>query len=162
MESNDDSLAALIGRGGLIRDIAGASPRDVITGLIAALSLPPCLAGEAARRRLSEAALEREALMSTALGNGIALPHPRNPLIGEPGEQFVAIGYCEQVNWQALDGRPVHTAILIVSASAKLHLYTLSRIHFFCQQESFRALLAARASEEEIIRVIRDAEKTWR
>jgi PTS system nitrogen regulatory IIA component len=100
--------------------------------------------------------------MSTAVGHGISLPHPRNPLITDTHEQFVAIAFPKRnVDWSALDGAPVHTVILIVSASAKLHLRTLSQINFFCQQESFRALLENRASREEIIKVIGDAEEAW-
>jgi PTS system nitrogen regulatory IIA component len=65
------------------------------------------------------------------------------------------------VDWKALDGKPVHTALLIVSASAKLHLHTLSRINFFCQQEGFRELLERRADLEEITKTIREAEAAW-
>jgi PTS system nitrogen regulatory IIA component len=80
----------------------------------------------------------------------------------ESGEQFVTIAYPEQaVNWKALDGNPVHTVILIVSATAKLHLHTLSRINFFCHQESFRRLLKNRAPREEIRQAIEEAQQTW-
>jgi PTS system nitrogen regulatory IIA component len=114
------------------------------------------------RGQLLNAVLEREALMSTAIGCGIALPHPRNPQVTEPDDQFVTIAFLETpVNWNSPDGAPVHTAILIVSASPKLHLRSLSRLNFFCQQDSFHALLAHRASPEEIVAAIRAAEQTW-
>jgi PTS system nitrogen regulatory IIA component len=51
--------------------------------------------------------------------------------------------------------------ILIVSASAKLHLQTLSQINFLCQQESFRELLKKRSSLAEICGAIEEAEKAW-
>jgi PTS system nitrogen regulatory IIA component len=101
--------------------------------------------------------------MPTSLGHGIALPHPRNPLITDVGEQLVALGFLEQpVDWRALDGEPVHTVLLVLSASAKLHLHTLSRINYFCQQEDFRAMLTGRAPKEAIIGVIAEAEAGWR
>jgi PTS system nitrogen regulatory IIA component len=100
--------------------------------------------------------------MSTAAGHGIALPHPRNPQVQEPDDQFVTIAFLEKpVDWNSLDGAPVHTAILIVSASPKLHLRSLSQISFFCQQDSFRTLLANRASPSEITAAIRAAEQAW-
>jgi PTS system nitrogen regulatory IIA component len=159
MEKADKgSLIELIRRGGVFRDIAGAAPEDVITNLINVLRLP----APVSRVRLLEAALEREALMPTSLGHGIALPHPRNPLISDPAGQLVAVAFLRQpVDWFALDGEPVHTAMFILSASAKLHLQTLSRINFFCQQESFRKLLLSRVSGEEIIRVVGEAEAAW-
>jgi PTS system nitrogen regulatory IIA component len=111
---------------------------------------------------LLKAVLEREALMSTAVGSGIALPHPRQPFITDPAEQFVTVAYTEQgLNWQALDGKPVHTVILIISASAKMHLHTLSWINFFCRQESFRAQLENRAPAADILKTIEETERTW-
>jgi PTS system nitrogen regulatory IIA component len=159
MEKTDnESLIDLVKRGGVFRDIEGADPREVITNLIGVIRLPAAVN----RDRLLEAVLEREALMPTAAGHGIALPHPRNPLISGASEQLVSVAFLRQpVDWFALDGEPVHTALFILSASAKLHLHTLSRINFFCQQENFRKLLLNRASGEEIVRVIGDAEGTW-
>jgi PTS system nitrogen regulatory IIA component len=158
MQNEEPGLTELIERGGGFRRIPGAGPQELLTNLIEGIALPPSVD----RGVLLNAVLEREALMSTAIGSGIALPHPRNPLITNPSEQFVTIAFAEQEpDWSALDGKPVHTVILIVSASAKHHLHTLSRINFFCRQESFRDLLRNRASPQEIFKAIEDIEKTW-
>jgi PTS system nitrogen regulatory IIA component len=153
-----NSLIQLIERGGLFPDISGASPLEVLTHLIQLIPLPVMIN----RQDLLKAVLEREALMPTGIGHGIALPHPRNPLITDPQDQFLVIGFLQQpVDWKALDSKPVHTLLLMVSASAKLHLHSLSRINFFCQQESFRDLLQSRSSQQRIIDVIRETESTW-
>ncbi|MDR2404418.1 MAG: PTS sugar transporter subunit IIA [Spirochaetaceae bacterium] len=159
MEKRDDeSLIDLIKRGGVFRDIEGADPEEVITSLINVIRLP----SPVSRDQLLKAVLEREALMPTAMGHGIALPHPRNPLISDASGQLVSIAFLRRpVDWFALDGEPVHTVLFILSASARLHLHTLSRINFFCQQENFRNLLLNRVSGEEIVRVIADAEGAW-
>jgi PTS system nitrogen regulatory IIA component len=154
---SEAGLVELIQRGGVYRDIPGATPRDVLTYL-SELSLPAVVD----RNRLLAAVLEREALMPTAVGHGIALPHPRNPLITDERQQFVSIAFLQKpVDWSALDGEPVHTLILIVSASAKLHLHTLSQINFLCHQEGFRDMLKDRPSQAEIIKIIQDAEQAW-
>jgi PTS system nitrogen regulatory IIA component len=154
----EEGFLELIRRGGVFYHIPGTTPTECITRFVEAVSLPPAVS----RDLLLEAVLEREALMPTAVGHGIALPHPRNPLITDTACQFVAAAFLEQpVDWQALDREPVHTALLIVSASAQLHLHTLSRINFFCQQESFRALLKNRESPDRIAAAIADAERTW-
>jgi len=151
-------LIELLNRGGVYDNIAGSTPQEALANFFKELSVPPSLD----KKMLLDAVLEREALMTTAIGKGIALPHPRNPLVSKAADQFVSIAFLDrEVNWKALDNSPVHTVILIVSASAKLHLHTLSRINFFCQQESFRELLKNRASEEKICRVIEETEKTW-
>jgi PTS system nitrogen regulatory IIA component len=148
----------LIERGGVCYDIPGTMPREVLTNLID--RIPPSLFPD--KTRLLEAILEREALMPTTIGHGIALPHPRNPLLSDPQAQFVAIAFLEQpVEWKALDGEAVHTLMLIVSASAKLHLDTLSKINFFCQQDAFRSLLQTRPPREAIIEILRETENAW-
>ncbi|MDR2258519.1 MAG: PTS sugar transporter subunit IIA, partial [Treponema sp.] len=112
---------------------------------------------------LLKAVLEREALMSTGIGKGIALPHPRNPVISGREQQFVRIAFpaCP-VNWNALDGNMIHTVMLIAAASAKEHLHILSKLNFLCQQENFYLLLRDRASRDEITGFIREAERAWR
>lgn len=158
IKTNEKNLADLLLRGGIVRNIPGDSPREVLLNLIKAAPLPPSLQPET----LLEAVLEREALMPTAMGKGIALPHPRHPLISDPEQQMVVMGFLKQsLDWKALDGRPVHTLLLIVSASAKLHLRTLSEISFFCHQENFQRLLENRAGTEDIISAIRKTEDEW-
>jgi PTS system nitrogen regulatory IIA component len=139
--------------------VRGNSPEELLKAMISAIPTLPGID----RERLLEAVLEREALMSTAIGKGIALPHPRTPLITDPGEQRVVIAFPDQeVDWKALDGEPAHTVMLIVSASTKLHLHTLSGINFFCRQERFYDLLKKRPSPEEIISAVNAMEETWK
>jgi PTS system nitrogen regulatory IIA component len=155
----ENDLIELIRRGGVFRDIPGNTSEEVLAAALKTIPIPAPLDSVI----LLKALLEREALMSTAIGKGIALPHPRNALISEPKDQFVAIGYLRRdIDWKALDGNVVHSFLLIVSASPKLHLQTLSRVNFFCQREDFRTFLRNRASQEEIIKMIRDTEKEWK
>jgi PTS system nitrogen regulatory IIA component len=156
--AGEPSLIELIRRGGAFRTIPGATPRELLANLIGTVDLPPPVN----RQELLNAVLEREALMSTAVGNGIALPHPRNPVIAESAGQFVSVAFAERgLDWEALDGKPVQTIMLIISASPKMHLHTLSRINYFCQQRPFLDLLERRASPAEILKLIEDTEKTW-
>ncbi|MHB9291382.1 PTS sugar transporter subunit IIA [Hollandina sp. SP2] len=151
-------LITLIQNGGIYPDIPGTNPLEVLTHTIRTVPLPSSIKQE----DLLKAVLEREALMSTAMGKGIALPHPRNPIITCSQEQCVIIGYLQQpVAWKALDGIGIHTFLLIVSSSAKSHLHTLSQITFLCQQEPFYHCLKSRASLDQIITVIRTIEQTW-
>ncbi|MDR1277648.1 MAG: PTS sugar transporter subunit IIA [Treponema sp.] len=157
--NDDESLAELINRGGVYTDIPGNSPREVLAGIVETVPLPAGIP----RESLLKAVMEREALMSTGIGRGIALPHPRNPAMDDEKQQFVAIVFpVSPVNWNALDGEMVHTVMLIVSASAKQHLHILSKLNFLCQQENFYQLLQDKASREEIVQAVREAEQTWK
>ncbi|MDR1058011.1 MAG: PTS sugar transporter subunit IIA [Treponema sp.] len=153
-----NNLAELIRRGGVYYRIPGKNLREVLEALVRGLVLPPSIR----REELLEAVLERECLMTTGIGGGIALPHPRNPLAAVPAEELTALAFLETpVDWKALDGRMVDTVILIVSSTAKLHLHTLSRINFLCRQKEFLRLLEKRASQEEIAAAVEQMEQAW-
>ncbi|MCL2478455.1 MAG: PTS sugar transporter subunit IIA [Treponema sp.] len=152
-------LGDLLERGGIHRGLQGNSVRGVLENFIKTITLPKTITEQV----LLEAVMEREALMTTGIGKGIALPHPRNPVITGEEDQFTALGFLEHsMDWKALDGKPVDTLILIVSASAQFHLKTLSVVSFFCQQDEFTRLLEERAPEETIIRYIKNTEKEWK
>ena len=152
------SLAGLIKRGGIHRDVQGTTIQEVLSSLITAIPSIPSVQADG----LLWAVLEREALMSTSIGNGIALPHPRNPLVTDDNEQFTALAFLKHpVDWNSLDGERVDTILLIVSSSAKQHLHTLSEINFFCRQEDFRRLLKNRDKPEDILKYISETETNW-
>jgi PTS system nitrogen regulatory IIA component len=163
----DISLASLVEWGGIFYEVAGNSVDTVMAEFI---KLLPCSSfpdpggqGDCGdfKTALLKAVLEREALMSTGIGRGIALPHPRNPMGAEA--QMVAIGFpALPIEWRALDGGPVHSILLIVSASPKSHLRTLSKINFLCMDSKFISLLKTRASPEVILQTIQEVEQGWK
>jgi len=175
MTSIDYSLASLIEKGGVYYNVPGLSRKELIAGIIDLLppvsgsdphellfTKPAGLAVDSGfdPKKLLVEILEREALVSTAISRGIALPHPRGPIAGEP---FIALAFPDnKIDWNAPDSKKVHTVFLIVSMSIKQHLNTLSKINFLCQKEEFYSLLVNRSKKEIIISAIREAETVWR
>ncbi|MDR2551961.1 MAG: PTS sugar transporter subunit IIA [Treponema sp.] len=156
MENQGPNLSTFFRRGGIFYAVPGAQPRSVL------VHLTGLLPGLADREELLQAVFEREDLMPTAMGNGIALPHPRNPVIHREEAQFAALAFPENpLDWAALDGKPVHSVILIVSASAKAHLSVLQRITFFCRDGEFCRLLESRAPAEDILGYVEKTETGW-
>jgi len=148
----------LIERGGVFYNIAGSTPAEALSDAVASIPAP----GGVDRDALLKAIIEREALMPTAIGDGIAVPHPRSPMAADEDSQFVSVCFLRQpIDWRALDGKPVGTLFIICSASPRLHLGTLSRVNFLCRQSPFRKLLQARASREELAAAIEAAERDW-
>jgi PTS system nitrogen regulatory IIA component len=151
-------LAELFRRGGEYRAVPGSAPQEFLSSLAAALALPEKMS----RGELLKAVLEREELMPTSVGNGIALPHPRSPLAAGEDDEAVALAYPEKpLPWSALDGIPVTQAMLIISASPRLHLATLQRISFLCHDAAFRSLLEKRAPFAEVLAFLDHAESGW-
>jgi len=154
----NESLAQLLKRGRIYYNVPGSSQKEVISNLIDML---PELSGEK-RKALLKAVMEREAIMSTGVENGIALPHPRTPMLDENENPFISIAFpAKSPDWQTPDGSEVHTIFLIVSKSPKQHLGVLSKINFLCQQEEFFKLISAQTSENSIISAIEEMEKNW-
>jgi len=151
-------LASLVERGGVYYDVPGASMKELVSGIVNLLPPFP----DIDRERLYREILEREALISTGVGRGIALPHPRNPMLGENDEPMVAVAFpLQPLDWNTQDGSRVHTVFLLISSSVRQHLGTLSKINFLCQQERFSSLIRERAPREEIIAAIKEAETAW-
>jgi PTS system nitrogen regulatory IIA component len=154
----ETTIAQLIKRGGIYYDVDGGSPQEIVSNIINALPDFPAHKKET----LLRAVVEREALISTAIGNGIALPHPRTPLLEDGEKPFVAAAFPRQpCDWKAPDGSKVHTVFLIVSESVKQHLGALTKINFLCMEEKLFAMLVSHAPQEEIIPLIEESEKAW-
>jgi nitrogen PTS system EIIA component len=104
---------------------------------------------------------KREDLMSTAIGNGISLPHPRIPLMVGRNKPLINFFFPQKaLKLKSLDGKPVHTLILLISQSVKQHLSLLAHISFLLQKETFRFALENRLNYTEIIDIITLIEKT--
>lgn len=103
----------------------------------------------------------REEMMSTAIGNGISLPHPRVPLM--VGKNFPVINFffpVKPLTLKSIDGKPVHTLILLISQTIKQHLSLIAHLSFLLSNESFRSVLERRTSYQEILDLIDKIEKT--
>jgi nitrogen PTS system EIIA component len=152
------SLAELIERGGVYYNVPGSNPVEVLNEATKALSLPKSMD----REGLLTAILEREALMPTALGHGVAIPHPRNSMLTDSSAQRVAVFFLKSpIAYNALDRKPVSVLFLILSADAKSHLATLASISHLCQHSDFIEFLAKRPSKEELVARIAAAEASW-
>jgi len=93
--------------------------------------------------RLLEAIFEREAIMSTGIGLGIAIPHAKIP---EVHDFVVALGKTRQgIEFNALDGRPVDFIVLIAGPDnqQERYLQLLARITLKLKDASVRRNLAA-------------------
>jgi PTS system nitrogen regulatory IIA component len=95
----------------------------------------------------------REQLGSTAVGEGIAMPHPRHPLVLHVPEPSVTLCFLEQpVDFGALDGQPVHALFLILSPSVRAHLHLLGRLGFGLRQPWFAKAVRKQAGRQEILK----------
>jgi PTS system nitrogen regulatory IIA component len=134
--------------GGIFRGPGGSDKPTVLRGIVDTLTLPPKVDREAAVQLL----LAREAMGSTAIGEGIAIPHVRRPILLSGSAASISLYLLERpVDFGAPDNKPVFAIFLIVSPTARMHLQLLSRLSFALHDLELRATLARRAPSAQII-----------
>ena len=141
-----------IKNGGIYYDVPGNSREEALKSIVDLLPLPPKLN----RKSLWQMFIAREKLVSTTLGNGVAIPHVRNPVVLHIDEPSIALCFLkEPIDFKAIDGKPVFILFTILSPSVKKHLAILSRLAFCLQNVKLQEYLHLQASAEQILAEIR-------
>ena len=113
------------------------------------------------RGRLAQVLQDREALGSTAIGEGIAIPHGKLPGVANV---VAAFGRSEQgIDFDSLDGKPTHLFFLLVAPedSAGAHLKALARVSRLLKDKAFRDRLAAGGSAEQLFAIIKEEDEKY-
>lgn len=148
-------LAISLEAGGVSHGVRGAAKGDVLRAVVGALPLPEGMDTEWLVRLL----LAREALGSTAVGEGIALPHVRNPIVLRVRIPAVNLSFLESpLDFGAPDGQPVHTLFTLVSPTVRDHLHLLSQLTRALRDPDFKQAVSRREAREEILAAARRAE----
>jgi len=148
-------LSALLSSGGIHHDVGGDDKASVLREIVQRLPLPP----EVDREFLVTTLEAREAMGSTGVGDGIAIPHVRNPILLHVAAPFVTLCLLRHpVDFGALDGQPVHALFTVISANVPGHLRILGQLGFVLHDEELRRLLKRRAPDAEILTRVRAVE----
>lgn len=112
-----------------------------------------------ARKTLLRALQERELLHSTGIGDGIALPHARNALVGLVDEPIVVFArHATGIPYGAIDGVPARLFFLLIAPTVTQHLGVLARLSRILRDPKVRQNLLSADRPEKVITLIRDAE----
>jgi PTS system nitrogen regulatory IIA component len=156
-ETNLPSLAEALRAGGVVYRVGGHDGPSVLKSMVDVLSLPE----EVDRPYLYEVLMARESLGSTGIGDGIAIPHVRNPVVLHVNKPTVTLCFLENpIEFGAIDGKPVDTMFAIISPGARAHIHLLSRLGYVLRDTQLRQNLAERATREVIFRRVEELELT--
>lgn len=111
--------------------------------------------------RLVQVLLDREALGSTAIGEGIAIPHGKLPGVTNV---VAAFGRSEAgIDFDSLDGNPTRLFFLLVAPedSAGIHLKALARVSRLLKDKGFRDRLAAGGTPEQLFAIIKEEDEKY-
>lgn len=139
-----------------IVDLQGESKEDIIAELVNSLVVGDSITD---RDQVLQAVLDREKIMSTGIGDGIAIPHGKSAAVTE---LVAAMGTQRRgVDFDALDGEPAFVFFLLVSPAnvSGPHIKALARISRLLKNDAFKKKLIEANSAEEIIATIEAAER---
>lgn len=135
-------LVQLLDRGRVWMNLGGSDSRGALSEAVSALEKAARLPESVSAPQLLDSLLAREERSSTALGGGLAFPHPTASMAPRPEDAFIALFYPRfALPWAAPDGVPVKAIFMIVSNNPKDHLMALSRLAKACADKGFRELL---------------------
>ena len=149
-------LLTAMQRGKIYRDIEGSCLDDVLADAVDRIEF----LDSTQKRQLFDKLLEREQLMSTGVGKGFAIPHPRTPLTFGISDAFIATCFLKQaVDFNAIDDLPVSVMFVLWSPTVKTHLHLLSKLSFCLRDDAFGAYVFSRPDDDALFGRIADMEK---
>jgi PTS system nitrogen regulatory IIA component len=142
------TLLEAIKAGGVYYRVGGSDQASVLRAVVDILHLPE----EVDREFLYQVLLARETLGSTGIGDGIAIPHVRNPVVLHVSRPTISLCFLEQpIEFGAIDDKPVDTLFTLISPSVRAHLHLLSRLGIVLRNDEVKAALRSRATREELM-----------
>jgi nitrogen PTS system EIIA component len=151
------SLTQALRAGGIHYRVGGATKRDALRCAVETLRLPE----HVDREVLFAVLLARESLGSTGIGGGVAIPHPRNPIVLQLSRPAVTLCFLEcAVDFGAIDAQPVDKLFIITSPTVRAHLHLISQLAWLLRQPSLRRVLDEQQGRERILDefAVREAE----
>ena len=144
-------LVDAVRKGGVHADVPGTDKASALRAVVDRLRIPP----ELDRSFLHQMLLARENLGSTGFGHGIAIPHPRHPIVLRVLEPSVSVSYlANPVEFDAVDGRPVHTLFTLISPSVRVHLHLLALLAAALRDADVLSRIEARAPEADLVEAL--------
>lgn len=150
------SLTRALNRGGIYQNVPGNDKESLIKNSAELISLKIPFDPTA----MTELLLERERLMSTALNNGLAVPHTRESLLDSSYDAIALVFPKEPVDFAALDKKPVHALFFLFACDDRRHLNLLAKIAHFSRDEKNSQFLKERPNKQELLSTIQKWEST--
>lgn len=149
------SVAESLERGGVHHDVVGATREEILRSIVLLLGLDD----EGDREMLLQLFLARDAGAVVPVGEGIAIPHVRNPIALATDDPALTLCFLrEPVDFAAPDGQPVFALFVIVSPTTRAHLQMLAKIAYVLRDSAFREAIRDRAPASRLIEIARMVE----
>ncbi len=134
-----------------VKDLVASTKEGVLEEMVGLVCTSDAVSD---RQALLSAVRERERVLSTGIGLGIAIPHAKIPGVSR---FVVAVGrHAQGIDFDAIDGRPVHLVVLIAGPqdAQDRYLRLLARLSGRLKQEDVRKRLMAAKNHDEIVGIL--------
>ena len=149
------SLSQSLKEGGVYYRVEGDDKSAVLRSVVNTMHLPEGVDKE----YLYGVLMAREGLGSTAIGDGVAIPHARSPIVHPVAHPMVSLCFLEKpVEYGALDGKLVYALFVVVSPTVRAHLHILARLAYCLRDTEFQSILQRRGLRDELSEAIRKVE----
>ena len=153
--ASDVTLSNAIRNGGIYFDIQGNDVQSILKSSIERIGAIPA----EFKPDLLDRLVQREKALSTGIGNGIAIPHPREHLTFLEGPVVSVCFPASPVEYHSLDRQPVFILFFLLCPSLKLHLNLLSVLSFCLRDRQFTDFLKTRPDPDLLIEKIEVLQK---
>jgi mannitol/fructose-specific phosphotransferase system IIA component (Ntr-type) len=155
--SNNATVSELLRPAAINLNLVSEDKATVLGELVN--QIPELSEQQESRLTLLRALHDREQLHSTGIGDGIALPHARNALVGLVDHPIIVFGrHAKGIPYGAIDGVPARLFFLLIAPTVTQHLAILARLSRILRQPKIRQSLLNADKPEKIVAVLRDAE----
>jgi len=152
------SLFDALEQGGILYRLAGSTKQEVFASLVQSMKLPTGIDQDS----LVNALLVREELASTGIGQGVAIPHVRGPVVMRIEEPLLVLGFLDRpIEFMAIDKQPVQALFFLICPTVRLHLQMLSRLSFALQDPDLMKAVHTQALRQDIMSEVRRVEQKF-
>lgn len=153
------NLFSLLDKVTVLPNFEGDSKKELINALVD--TLKDKLESAKQLEEVRTAVFERESIMSTGVGKGLAIPHAKTQAVDENLAAFALLK--EPLNFDSIDNEPVRLVFLLVGPETNnsQHIKLLSRISRLMNSGSFREKILDCTTTEEILTAFQDEEEKY-
>jgi PTS system nitrogen regulatory IIA component len=158
LKSGSVAISELLSAKNIFLNLPHRTRDDVLRALATLVNLPEDVDRDLLLARL----LEREALCTTALPDGLAVPHtPRARPRLLRNHDLVAVARTNTpIEFGSLDGRPTDLFVMVLARDERTHLILLAKVSRLIREPAVQRALRTSRSPRQIVKVIRETEAT--
>ncbi|MFY0682918.1 MAG: PTS sugar transporter subunit IIA [Balneola sp.] len=152
------NLFSLLKPENILSELEVSSKKELISVLVDSLESE---LGSENIEEIKDAVWEREKIMSTGVGKGLAIPHCKSKLVEENYGAFAVLK--EPLDFNSVDSQPIRLVFLLVGPDAKnsLHIKLLSRISRLMNSGTFREQVLSCKNSEQILEAFQTEEEKY-